>query len=148
MSFWGRSATRRDQATTLLQLLKLDHRLYSGTGISESTWKIAFGMLEGLADAVHTNRIDFHERAVAITGNPSGPVAGQALLDFGWGHLHIAGGDVRDVMATLPQIYSREMSMRVERLLDRWEKVGIVSNKAPQKGYLNRARRQHPPPAA
>lgn len=145
MGFRGRSATRRDQATALLQLLKLDHRIYSGAGITELTWRITFGMLDGLADTVDTNRVDFHERAVAIAGTPSGPVAGQALMDFGWGHLHIAGGEVREVMAGLQQIYTGEMAKRVEGLLHRWETVGIVSNSAPQKGTVSRARRQYPP---
>ncbi len=136
LDIYGDCAQRRHQIRSLARQLSLEHRLDNEWGIRESSWRLLFNMLEPLADAVSRQRIDLQSRASWVAaGDPkviSGGVAWSdaaiAALDFGWGHMTVRGGELREVLPRLRQIYILEMRQRSLRLLRRWQKAGWVSD--------------------
>jgi len=120
---------RRLQATALMKSMGVLDRLEAGAvkPPTDSTVRLFFDMLDGLAAACVAERLIFVEVSERIVLGEAGiprASAAQAMLDLHWAGETIAGGQVNEVLEAIKRLYVAKMSKQVERMLRRWQKDG------------------------
>lgn len=129
----GARVRRVTMAREMLRQLGLEERLDQGR-IRTTTYEVLVDMLEPLGDVRNERRVHLPTRAKAVCGegnNNGYPVldkarAAGALMDIGWGHLVVEGGQVREVLTQMRSIYIGQMGSRVLTMFRKWEREGWV----------------------
>jgi hypothetical protein len=135
LDLYGRRAKRRHLAEALLRQLDFEHRM---DRFSDTTYRLAFDMLPRLIDALDHKRVHLPSRARQVAGGDRDlDMSGlyiihlvEAVVELGWSHVYVPGGETRQVLRSTAEVYISEMTSRVLRMLRHWERRGFLHDAA------------------
>jgi len=129
---------RQDVAERVLEELGFSERMWSrhfeGMDFAESTFRLAYGMADGLVAVLTGPAQGLCASARRIASASSLPpnermhAMVQAVCDLGWTEEHLPSGSVGRALDRIGEVYERNMSARLAALFERWQVEGRLES--------------------